>query len=46
MADHVGRWRTPLHLKTWYAVTDDPVNRADIPRQPARRFHSSPQPSD
>ncbi|EID52320.1 hypothetical protein [Saccharomonospora xinjiangensis] len=46
VADHVGRWHTPLHLKTWYAVTDDPLNRADIPRQPARRLHPSPQPSD
>ncbi len=44
--EHVGRWRTPLNVRSWYAATDDPLQRATIPLQPTGRALPSPQPSE
>ncbi len=46
VAEHADRWRTPPNVRSWYAVTDDPLHRAAIPQQPTDRSLPSPQPSE
>ncbi|NBH03614.1 hypothetical protein [Amycolatopsis sp. SID8362] len=48
LAETMERWTTPANLRSWYAVTDDPLPRAGIPRQlsrdPATRSTPAPPP--
>ncbi|TQJ01609.1 hypothetical protein FB471_1302 [Amycolatopsis cihanbeyliensis] len=38
VAEAVGRWTRPANLRSWYAVTEDPLPyRSGIPTQPAQR---------
>ncbi|PXY28987.1 hypothetical protein BAY59_15180 [Prauserella coralliicola] len=45
VAETTTRWLAPANLRTWYAVTRDPLpHRTGIPRQPGRRAARTPRP--